>query len=75
MKSAAFMKQARELLGLDPTEFAKRLGVGWRSIYRYETGSVVPEPVERLTIRLLHEHGHNIGKIERSSPTKKRKAK
>jgi DNA-binding transcriptional regulator YiaG len=48
--TAEQFKQARQSLGLTPERLAPLLGVTWRSVYRWEAGTV---PVNPMAARLL----------------------
>jgi len=52
---------------LSPEKFAKRLGVGWRSVYRWENGDAKPSNMAKQRLHeLAHEHAN--GQPDPSTP-------
>lgn len=65
MNSTDFIKRARTLLKLDRDDFATRLGLSKKTIYRYERGGFIPESIELLVFALLREDGFSDNEIDR----------
>lgn len=56
----AEIKQIRIALRLTQRQFAEALGVGYRTLQRYEGGKrIIPQPIEKLAGRLLAELRNN----------------
>lgn len=71
MATVRNVRALRKSMGLTQERFAKRLGVDWRSVHRWEHGDARPSNMAKRRLHELeHEHAH--GTPEPSTPRRVR---